>query len=233
MVPVSREMLRRRGRAGPPLGPVMAASVGLFVASLAVPAMLTGGAAYPSPLQSTSAVSAYVSKHATALSASGLFLLASSVPLAVYAAAAAAQMRRVGVQAAGPVIALAGGVLASAALALSGLMQWTLAQADAEASLGLLVALRDLAFAAGGPWHTVGLGLLVAGVAVPALFYRLLPRWLGIGGVGIAVVCELTTFALLVDWAAYLIPVGRFPALLRLLTAGLLLPVTHRREVPA
>ena len=211
----------------------MGASVGLFVASLAVPAILTGGAAYPSPLQPTSAVAEYVSEHTAALVVSGFFLLASSAPLVVYAAAAAAQLRRVGVQAAGPLIGMAGGLLASAALALSGLLQWTLAQADAEAPLGLLAALRDLAFAAGGPWHAVGLGLLVAGVAVPALFYRLLPRWFGIAGVGVAIVCELTTLALLIDWAAYRIPLGRFPALLWLLVAGRLLPATRRQEVRA
>lgn len=67
----------------------------------------------------------------------------------------------------------------------------------------------------------------MAGVAVPALFYRLLPLL----GVGIAVLCELVTFSLVFDAFAYLIPLGRFAALAWLLTAGLLLPTTRHREM--
>lgn len=223
----------RRQRAGPPLPAVMGVSIALFVVSLVVPAALTGGAPYPSRLGDDAAVARYVSEHATALSLTALFQFASSVPLVVFGAAAAAQLRRVGAQAAGPVIGMVGAVLASAALGLSGLLQWTLAQVDPDAPLALLVAVRDLAFIAGGPWHTVGLGLLVAGIAVPALYYRLLPRSLAMVGIAVAVVCELTTFALLFDWAAYAIPLGRFPALLWLLAAAVRLPTARRGDTPA
>lgn len=222
-----------RGRAGPPLGPVMGISVALFVASLLVPAALTGGEPYPSPLGPDTELVRYVAEHADALSFSALFQFASSVPLVVFGAAAAAQLRRAGVQAAGPLIGVVGAVLASTGLALSGLLQWTLARVQSDAPRSLLVAIRDLGFVTGGPWHTVGLGLLVAGIAVPALFFRLLPRWLGIVGLGVTIVCELTTFALVFGWAAYAIPLGRFPALLWLLTSAVLLPATRRRGTRA
>lgn len=218
-----------RVRAGPPLGPVMAVSAALFLASLIAPAAVTGGAPYPSPPRPDAEVTRYVTEHGDVLGLTGLFQFASSVPLAVFGAAAAAQLRRVGVRAAGPIIGAVGSVLASAALAVSGMLQWTLARVEPDAPLSLFVALRDLGFVAGGPWHVAGLGLLVAGIAVPALFYRLLPRWLAVVGVAIAVICEVATFVMLFDWLAYAIPLGRFPALAWLVAAAFLLPATRRR----
>lgn len=221
---------RIRARAGPPLAPVIGVSLALFAASLVVPVLLTGGVPYPSVLGPDADIAAYVAAHHDALRFAALFQFAASVPLAVFGAAAAAQLRRLGVHAAGPTIGFAGAVLASAALATSSLLQWALSRLAPDAPLALLVALRDLAFITGGAWHTVGLGLLVAGIAVPALFFRLLPRWMSAVGVVIAVVCELTTFVLLIPSAAYAIPLGRFPALLWLLTAAVILPTTRRRE---
>lgn len=217
-----------RVRAGPPLGPVMAVSLALFLASLIAPAAATGGEPYPAPTRPDAEVTRYVTEHGDVLGLTGLFQFASSVPLAVFGAAAAAQLRRIGVRAAGPIIGAVGAAIASAALAVSGMLQWTLARVEPDAPLSLFVAVRDLGFVAGGPWHVVGLGLLVAGIAAPALFYRLLPRWLALVGVVIAVICELTTLVMLLDRLAYAIPLGRFPALAWLVTAGFLLPATRR-----
>lgn len=221
----------RRARAGPPLGPVIGVSIALFLASLAVPAVVTGGLASPSQPLSDEQLAGYVAEHADALAWSALFRFAASVPLIVFGAAAAAQLGRVGVRAAGPVIGLAGAVLASGALALAGLLHWVLAQADPQAPLALLVALHDLAFVTGGPWHIVGLGLLVAGIAVPALVYGLLPRWLAVAGIAVAGACELTTLALVIDPIAEVIALARYPALLWLLTVAWMLPATPRSAV--
>jgi hypothetical protein len=82
----------------------------------------------------------------------------------------------------------------------------------------------------GGPGHVVLLGLLVAGIAVPGLLAGLLPRWVAVAGLVIAGVSELSTFALLVDGAIAVVPIGRFSSLLWLIVAGALLP---RRRNPA
>jgi hypothetical protein len=212
----------------------MAISAGLFAAGVVVPLVLAGEA-YPSAVgtggggDGAADLSRYVAEHPHALRAAGLFHVASSIPLAIYAASVVARLHALGVRAAGPLIALSGGVLASVALAVSGCAQWVLSRAEGG-STQALAALRDAAFVTGGPWHVMALGLLIAGVSVSAAFHRLLPRSLWVAGVGLAVVCELSTLALAVDAAAYLLPVGRFGGLAWLIAAGSALPSSRPRR---
>jgi hypothetical protein len=74
----------------------------------------------------------------------------------------------------------------------------------------------------------VFLGLLVAGVAVPALLLRLLPRSLAVIGLGIAVVAELSTLSLIWPDLSVLLPLARFPGLVWLVVAGFRLPAVGR-----
>jgi hypothetical protein len=46
----------------------------------------------------------------------------------------------------------------------------------------LTLALYFLIFSTGRPGYSVPLGLLVAGLSIPAGFMRLLPRWLVVAG---------------------------------------------------
>ena len=73
----------------------------------------------------------------------------------------------------------------------------------------------------------VFLGLLIAGIAVPGLLLGLLPRPVAVAGLVIAAIAEIATVALLWDPAAVLLPIARFPGLVWLVIAGLMLP--HRR----
>jgi hypothetical protein len=212
----------------------MAVSAGLFVAGVVVPLVLAGEA-YPSAVSSTDGgggagnLSRYVAEHSDALRAAGLFHVASSIPLAIYAASVVARLHALGVRAAGPLIALSGGVLASVALAVSGCAQWVLSRAEA-APPRRWQPCGTRPSSPGGPWHVMALGLLIAGVSVSAAFHRLLPRSLWVAGVGLAAVCELSTLALAVDAAAYLLPVGRFGGLAWLIAAGSTLPSSRPRR---
>jgi len=219
---------RTRGgrQGGPPLGLLGAVSLALLIAGLAASAAL--GGVLPSPFGSAASIGHYFQAHSGAVRASGIFGFASSVPLAIYAATASARLRQLGVTAPGATIALAGGLLSSAFLGLSGLVQWTLSQAPIRGDLALVRALEDLAFLTGGPAHVVGLGLLLAGIAVPSLILGLLPRPLAWFGLIIAALAELTTVVLIWPSMAPLLPIARFPALIWLVVAGLLLP--HRRS---
>jgi hypothetical protein len=78
----------------------------------------------------------------------------------------------------------------------------------------------------------VPLGLLVAGISVPALIVRLLPRSVAWAGLAIAVIAELSTLSLLLAPLAILLPIARFTALIWLVIAGALLP-THRQKANA
>ena len=215
---------RRPAEAGPPLPLVAGITTGLVLAGIVVPAVVAG-ATFPSPfLDDRGALPGFVAGEARAVQLSAFFLFAASVPLAVLTAALTGRLHGLGVRAAGPAIALAGGLLASAGLALCAAAQWALARTGDGAPAALVRALADVAFVTGGPWHVVGLGLLLAGVAVSAAFTGLLPRPVWQAGVVLAVVCELSTLVLLVPGAAYLLPVGRFGGLAWLVVAAVLLP---------
>jgi uncharacterized membrane protein len=77
----------------------------------------------------------------------------------------------------------------------------------------------------GGPGHIVTLGLLVAGIAVPAMILGLVPRPVAWTGLVIAAIAELTTFVLVWPMLSPLLPVARFTGLLWLIVAGALMPV--------
>jgi hypothetical protein len=84
----------------------------------------------------------------------------------------------------------------------------------------LVQALYFWIFATGGPGYSVPLGLLFAGISVPALFGRLLPRWVVVLGLVLAVVGELSALSLIVPQALFLIPLTRFPGFVWLIAAG-------------
>jgi hypothetical protein len=185
------------------------------------------GGVVPSPYDQPATIAAYFLTQSDAVRASGVLAFGSSVPLAIYAATASARLRQLGVTAPGATIALAGGLLSSGALAASGLMQWTLSREAVRGDQPLVRALHDLAFLAGGPAHVVFLGLLLAGIAVPGLVLKLLPRPLALTGLVIAALAELTTLVLIWPGLSVLLPLARFPALAWLIAVGALLP--HRR----
>ena len=222
--------LHRQFPGGPPLAGLAATATVLFLAGLIASTVLAG-TAFPSPFDSAATIQAYFRGHQDAVKVSGFFQFAAAVPLAIYAATVSSRLRTLGIRAPGATIALVGGALAAALASIAGLVIWTLAQPAVLASPPLVRALHDLAFAAGGPGSVVPFGLLIAGLAVPAAFGALLPRWLAATGLVIALAAEFSALSLLAAGAAYLLPIARFAGLAWLITAGALLPKT--RPAPA
>jgi hypothetical protein len=214
----------RHPQGGPPLGLLAAMSTGLLLLGIGLSAAL--GGVVPSPYGAAGVIRAYFTSQSDAVRVDGVLVFASAVPLAIYAATASARLRRLGVTAPGATIALAGGLLAAGALASSGLLLWTASRPAVRADVPLVRALHDLAFLAGGPAHVVFLGLLVAGIAVPALLLRLVPRPLAWAGLALAAIAEVTTLALVWPGLSLLVPLVRFPSLAWLIAAGFALP--HR-----
>ncbi|MDX6203744.1 MAG: hypothetical protein QOJ83_3244 [Frankiales bacterium] len=212
---------------GPSLTALAAVSFGLLAAGLVLSAAL--GGLFPSPYAPADTIRHYFLTQSDAVRAGGILTFASSVPLAIYAATASARLRQLGITAPGATIALAGGVLSAGALAIAGLLEWTLAQAPVRTDETLVRALQDVTFLTGGVMHVVFLGLLVAGIAVPGWLAGLLPRPLAMAGLAIAVIAELSTLSLAWQPISVLLPVGRFPALLWLIAAGALLPRKRTR----
>jgi hypothetical protein len=71
---------------------------------------------------------------------------------------------------------------------------------------------------------------LVLGVSLAGGLTRRLPRWLMWVGISIGVVGELSSLSLVLNAAAYLLPLTRFPGLFWLLAVSLTLPARRERE---
>lgn len=220
-------VVRRRQQGGPPLVALAVIAVALFVGGLVVGTVL--GGVPPFPFGSTSTIQDFFRSHPVAVRAAAVGIFGSSVPLAIYAATVSARLRQLGVTAPGPTIALAGGILSGGALGLAGLLIWTLSRPEVTADSAVVRAVYYLVYLTGGPAHVVGLGLLLAGIAVPSLILGLLPKAVAWSGLVIAVVAELTALVLIWPELSPLLPVARFPALGWLVVAGTLPPLRQRK----
>lgn len=216
---------RRRGATAPLLPPAVAYAV-LTAIGIVLPSALAGEA----PYSSDAGLLASYAHHAGEAHLSAFLLLASAVPFVVFTAIAAHRIRVLGLDVPGRLIALAGGVVAAALLALAGLATLALTQPHVADSPAVVRALSGLAFAAGGPGFVVFSGLLLAGISVPVLVGRFAPRWVGWFGVIIAVVCELATLTALTGALDPLLPIGRFGGLVWLLAVAVTLPARRVRR---
>lgn len=228
---LSRSTSETIRHAGPPLVVPAVVFTALFLISLVAGAMLSGGAPFPMPFGATPESLRYFADHATAVRVAAFLQFGAAIPLGIFTATAVSRLRFLGVDAAGVTIALFGGLGASFFLATSALVGWVLASpgvADVTASARVL---QLLAFATGGPGHVVPLGLLLAGVSLAGGLKRLLPRGLMWFGLVLAAIAELSTLTLIVEPAAFLLPIARFPAFVWIIWVGLTLPT--RRPVVA
>jgi hypothetical protein len=199
----------------------------LSIASILV-VVLVHGPSFPSPYASGTEIESYFTANPDAVRLSAFLRFGAAIPFALFAAVAVSRLQFLGVRAAGVMIALAGGFLGAGFLALSGLLGWVLARPDVLAQPALIRLLHDLVFMTGGVGHVVPLGLFLAGVSVTSGFLRLLPRWLVVLGIVLAVLAELSTFVLIFPAAAFLLPAVRIPGFIWMIAAGALLPRSAR-----
>ena len=221
---------RRRSSGGPPLGVLAIVHAALFVAALLVGMLLAGGTAFVSPFEGAAAVTAHAQHDWAAIRVGAMLQFGSAVPLGIYAATAFARLQRLGVRVPGPAIGFAGGLTASLLLMVSALCGYVLSRPELAGDARLALAIAFLSFATGGVGYVTGLGLLIAGMAVPGVILGLLPRWLGWAGLVIAALSELSFLSLAIEPLQFLLPIGRFGGMLWLIVAGFLLPI-DRREV--
>ncbi len=214
--------VRRQG--GPPLlVPILA-----YGALMVVAVILSVKS--PRPSASASSVLAYDRAHHDALLVAGCLGFAASIPLAIWSATVYRRLRTgLGVIAPGAVIGLLGGVLAAASLATDRtdqLDQFSDPYEPGDPAVARM--LTDLSFATGSAGFVAPLGLLIAGIAVPSLILRLLPRPLAGVGLVIAALSVISTFALLTSALDFTFPIGRFLGLAWLIAASIVLPANRR-----
>ncbi|HEV7168934.1 MAG TPA: hypothetical protein VGN49_13305 [Micrococcaceae bacterium] len=209
---------------GPNPGVLAVVSLGLTVGGLISSAILAGGQTFVSPFSSAEQVAAYFHGNPDAIRLVSLFQFGSAVPLGIFSATVYARQLRLGVRVPGPGIGFFGGTVASIFLMLSAMLVWALSRPEITTDVTLTHALSFLAFITGGAAFVVGLGLLVAGIAVPALILRFVPRWLAWVGLVIGAVSELSFFSMAIEPLQFLLPIGRFGGILWLVVVGFLLP---------
>jgi hypothetical protein len=183
---------------------------------------------FPGPWESAGTITAYFQTHSSAVMMCAFFQFGASVPLGIFTATTVSRLHFLGVRAAGPFIALFGGLATSSTLAVSALMLWVIAYPGVAQDAAVLRALYYLVFAIGGVGYSVPLGLLIAGISVPSLFLKLLPKWVAIFGLVLAVTGELSWLSLIVPNALFLIPLTRFPGFVWLIFVGFRLPCSPK-----
>jgi hypothetical protein len=213
----------------PPLGMVAIAFMVLFCAGL-YPVTVFGGKPYfPGPWESAQTIVSFFHLRPTAVQLCAFLQFGAAVPLGVFTATIVSRLRFLGVKAAGAYIALFGGFGAAFAIASSSTVLWTMSHSGIAQDTTLTQALYFLCYGLGGPGYSVPLGLLMAGISVPLLLYRLVPRWIPILGLALAVCGELSWLNLEFPSTVLLIPLTRFPGFVWMIAVGFALPATTNR----
>ena len=204
-----------------------------FVLTLAgIGTLILGTGSAPAPFAAADQVAAWYAEHTGAVRIGALLQFGSAVPLGILAASVYARQLRLGVRVPGPAIGFYGGIAASVLLLLSALVTWALADPGVTAVPEAATILARLAFGLGGVGYATGIGLLIAGIAVPAFILRLVPRWLAGIGLVLALAGELSFLSLAIDPLQALLPVVRFGGGLWLIVTAFLLPRSRPKRGP-
>ncbi len=216
----------------PPPGAVAIAFVALFCSGLYFVTSFNGLPYFPPPNAPAGEIERYFLVRGPQALLCAFFQFGSAIPLGIFAAAVASRLQFLGVRAAGIDIARFGSWMSATVIAVSSSIMWTMVQPAVAREPALIDGLYFAMFATGGVGFSVPFGLLIAGVAVPSFFMRLLPRWFTLAGLVIAVVGELSWLQMVYPQLLPLIPLTRFPGFIWIIAAGFLLPGRRARSAP-
>ena len=205
-----------------------------FVISFRAPEHVTASATavrpyFPGPWESAQTISAYFQDHAGAVLMCAFLQFGAAIPLGLFTATMVSRLQFLGVRAAGAHIALFGGLMAAFDIAISALVLWVMAYPGIAQETGVLRALYYAVFSIGGVGFSVPMGLLVAGLSVPSMIMKLMPKWLVLFGLALGIIGELSALSLVIPSLLFLIPLTRFPSFIWLILAGFKLPKRPRR----
>jgi len=218
-----------RRHAGPHLGVLAIVHTVLFNAGLS--AVSAFGIPFgvkqpywPGPWEPPNVIVSYFQSHSTAALICVFLQIGSLIPLGIFAATVVSRLRFLGVTAAGPNIALFGGFMTAFNGFAAGFTVWAMIHPGLTQEVALTTALYYLSYAFGGPGFSIPMGLLMAGVCIPAALRKLLPKWILALGLLLAIAGELSWFNLVFPKALFLIPLVRFPGFIWLIATGFMLP---------
>lgn len=218
---------------GPHLGALAIVYTVLFNAGLYPVTIFADKIHFPGPWEPGDVIVSYFQTHPLPVLICLFLQFGAIIPLGIFAATVVSRLHFLGVRAAGPYIALFGGFATVFCGMAASFLLWVMVHPGIAQDAALLRALYYLSYAFGGPGFSVPMGLLLAGVSVPALFLKLLPKWVVGLGLVLAVCGELSWLNLIVPKALFLIPLVRFPSFVWLIATGFLLPKAVTRPLAA
>lgn len=218
--------------AGPPLWLVAAIHAVLFLGGLYPVTVFGGQPHFPGPWESPDVIAAFFEARPTAARICAFLQFGAAIPLGIFAASIASRLQFLGARVAGVSIALFGGIATAVMMMAASSTLWVMTQPGIAGDGAVLQALYWLTQAFGGVGFSVPFGLLVAGVTIPAAFMRLVPRWIVVLGIAIAICGELSWLYLMIPDALPLIPLARFPGFVWLIAIGFALPSSIERVSP-
>ena len=210
---------------GPHLGMLAIIFAGLFITGLSFVVTFSAGAPhFPGPWETAEAIAGYFRNYRHDVLMCAFFQFGAAIPLGLFTATIVSRLKFLGVKAAGANIALFGGLTTAFNIVVSSLVIWVMSYPGMAQDVSVIRALYYIAFAIGGVGYSVPLGLLIAGISVTAFFMKLLPKWVVVFGLLLAVIGELSWLSLIFPTLVPLIPLTRFPGFIWLIIAGFMLP---------
>src|ERR1700729_3543323 len=94
----------------------------IFASGLVAAAVLRHGARFVTPFAPADELTAFLALSPTAVRVSNFFLFGSAIPFGIFAVTTVSRLRHLGVRAAGTNISMLGGLIATIALILSGIV---------------------------------------------------------------------------------------------------------------
>jgi hypothetical protein len=220
-----------RRHAGPPLWLLSILYTVLFLAGLYPVTSMGGADHWPGPWEPAGVIVPYFQTHHAAVLVCMFLQFGATICLGLFSVVAVSRLRFLGVKSAGPFIALFGGLLTVFNGIAASMIGWTMIHPDVAAAPSVLLGLYYLAYAFGGPGFSIPMGLLMAGISVSAAFTKLLPKWIVVLGLVLAVAGELSWFHFISPELLFLVPLVRFPGFIWLIAVGFAMP--RRRSLPA
>ena len=217
---------------GPHLGALAIVYTVLFNAGLYPVTAMASKPYWPGPWEPAEVIVPYFQTHAGPVLTCLFLQFGATIALGIFTASVVSRLQFLGVRSAGPWIALFGGFLTVFNGSAASLAVWTMIHPSVVQTPSVLL-LYYLSYAFGGPGFSVPMGLFMAGVSIPSAFMKLLPKWVVVLGMFLAVAGELSWFHLVSPKALFLIPLVRFPGFIWLIATGFTLPRAVTRPLPA
>jgi hypothetical protein len=221
------------GHRGPHLGTLAIVYTVLFNAGLYPVTAMAGKPYWPGPWEPAEVIVPYFQTHAGPVLTCLFLQFGATIALGIFTASVVSRLNFLGVRSAGPWIALFGGLLTVFNGLAASLTVWTMIHPSVLQTPSVLLGLYYLSYAFGGPGFSVPMGLFMAGVSVPSAFMKLLPKWVIVLGMILAVAGELSWFHLVSPKALFLIPLVRFPGFIWLIATGFMLPKAVPHALPS